>query len=68
MGTISEKEVNEYIITRFDFAFKKCKTWEEFKKYFEEKASTNNIDLSKERNKVVFDKVMKEYQNDYIER
>jgi hypothetical protein len=41
MGTISEKEVNEYIITRFDFAFKKCKTWEEFKKYFEEKASTN---------------------------
>ena len=68
MGNVSEKEMNDYIRDNFENAYYTCNTESEFKGYFEKYATTNNIDLEKEKNRETFNKVIKIHLKTFTNR
>jgi len=68
MGNVSEKEMNDYIRDNFENAYYTCNTESEFKGYFEKYATTNKIDLEKEKNRETFNKVIKIHLKTFTNR
>ena len=68
MGSVSEKEMNDYIRDNFENAYYSCDNESQFKDYFLGYASTNGINLSDQKNKNVFDKVIETHLKTFKNR